>query len=70
MTKKEFFDRIRATGLVGIVQEGIRPFVVEWTGRTETAHVMTARNRGVDRQVTRRTEYATAEEAVAAAESM
>jgi hypothetical protein len=66
MTDAEFFARVREAGFVGrIVRSNAEPYQVEWTGHTETVFVG-----GEDYETVRVTGYASADDAVAAAESI
>lgn len=67
MNKQEFFTRVNATGFNAVyVESQDKPFMVRWTGHTETVSVMGCED---DQEATCTTCYATAEEAIAAAES-
>ena len=68
MSKQEFFARVGAAGFQGIISPSqANPFLVEWTGHTETVSVMGCEE---DQEQTVVTSYLTADDAVAAAESM
>lgn len=68
MTDTEFFTRVSAAGFKGQIARGsAEPYRVEWTGHTETVRLVGERK---DREITRNTGFATAAEAVAAAESL